>query len=212
MDEDALEWEVPCSLLVVVAEHAHGGGIMAGAAVAVERIEELFGNGLYRETIIGRILSMPYDLELFGIVVFQDGDWHAHDALVIIGYRCDASDIDTFAVGIGWIETVFSFLARLPEGTASECVHLQVGEPADVAECLHRAVWAQERLREGITETDFIVLKEGENILCGDGVQTADQKELFVLGADGIEEGAEQGKWRIGADKVTCFEDSLTLF
>ena len=164
---------------------------MAGTAVAVERIEELFGNGLYRETIIGRILSISYNLELSGIVVFQDGERYAHDTLVIIGDLCDASDIDTFAVGIGWIETVFSFLARLPEGTASECVHLQVGEPADITECLRRAVRAQERLREGITETDLIVLKEGENILCGDGVQVADQKELFVLGTDGIEEGTE---------------------
>ena len=75
-----------------------------------------------------------------------------------------------------------------------------------------RAVRAQERLREGITETDLIVLKEGENILCGDGVQVADQEKLFVLGADGIEEDAEQGKRRIGADDVTLLEDSLALF
>ena len=171
LDENALEREVPYSLLVVVAEHAHGGGIMAGAAVAVERIEELFRNGLYRETIIGRILSISYNLELSGIVVFQDGERYAHDTLVIIGDLCDASDIDTFTIGVRQIDAASNLFPCHPEGTASECVHLQVGEPADITECLRRAVRAQERLREGITETDLIVLKEGENILCGDGVQ-----------------------------------------
>ena len=212
LDENALEREVPYSLLVVVAEHAHGGGIMAGAAVAVERIEELFRNGLYRETIIGRILSISYNLELSGIVVFQDGERYAHDTLVIIGYLCDASDIDAFTIGVRRIGAIFKSPPGYPERAAFKIFKLQVGEPADVAEDLRLTVWAQERLREGITETDFIVLKEGENILCGDGVQTADQKEFFVLGADGTEEGAEQGKWRIGADKVACFEDSLALF
>lgn len=191
LDEDALEREVPDAVCIVIAEDAHLGGVMASAAVAVERIEEIFRDGLDGKAIVWCIFAVAKNLELLGIVVFQDSDGYAHDAVIIIGDGCDAMDVDAFTVGVRWIRALFELLSGCPEGSVFEGFKLQVGEPADVAEGLCLAVWAQEGFREGIAEADLVVLKEREDVLCGNRVQVADQEECLMLGLDGVKEGTE---------------------
>lgn len=191
LDEDALEREVPDAVCIVIAEDAHLGCVMAGAAVAVERIEEFFRDGLDGKAIVWCIFAVAKNLELFGIVVFQDSDGYAHDAVIVIWDGCDAVDVDAFAIGVRRIRAIFELLPSCPEGAVLEVFKLQAGEPADVAEGLCPAVWAQEGLREGIAEANLVVLKEREDILCGNRVQVADYEECLMLGLDGVKEGTE---------------------
>lgn len=211
LDEDALEREVPDAVCIVIAEDAHLRCVVSRTAVAVEGIEKIFWDGLDGKVIVYRILPLPHNLELIGVIVLEDGDRYAHDAVIIIGDGCDAMDVDAFAVGVRWIRAIFELLPGCPEGSVFEVFKLQVGEPADVAEGLCPAVWAQEGFREGIAEADLIVLEEREDVLCGDSIQVADQEECLMLGLDGVKEGTEQGEWRIGADDIASLEDGLAL-
>lgn len=202
LDEDALEREVPDAVCIVIAEDAHLRCVVSRTAVAVERVEKVFRDGLDGKVIVYRILPLPHDLELIGVIVLEDGDGYAHDAVIIIGDGCDAMDVDAFTVGVRWIRALFELLPGCPEGSVFEGFKLQVGEPADVAEGLCLAVWAQEGFREGIAEANLVVLKEREDVLCGNCVQVADQEECLMFGLDGVKEGTEQGKWWVGADDI----------
>lgn len=211
LEEDPLEREVPDAVCIVIAEDAHLRCVVSRTAVAVERIEEFFRDRLDGKAIVWCIFAVAKNLELLGIVVFQDSDGYAHDAVAVIRDFRDAMDVDAFAVGIGRIRAIFELLPGCPEGAVLEVFKLQAGEPADVAEGLCPAVGAQEGLREGIAEADLVVLKEREDVLCGNRVQVANQEKLLMLRLDGVKEGTEQGEWRVGADDIAFLEDGLAL-
>ena len=88
---------------------------------------------------------------------------------------------------------------------------IQVGEPADVAELLNRAVRLNELLHMLEAGPQAVVLNEREDFLVGDGVLGADDDEALAFLFQQADVLAEEAEGRVGHHYVGLIQQLQAL-